>query len=151
MENIICKSCGTQFTGEVCPKCGYNINISKLFENGITNKKYKEHLADSALAILVNNKLISKEKDFKHLVVEFGYLLLPDNHDEVSAVLKVVIPKKMFRNEKIFYFGVQKGKIMLLNESFNEAMFRKVSNDMLTMHKVDLNTINRNDYIMELY
>ena len=63
VENIICKSCGTQFTGEVCPKCGYNINISKLFENGITNKKYKEHLADSALAILVNNKLISKEKD----------------------------------------------------------------------------------------
>lgn len=40
---------------------------------------------------------------------------------------------------------------MLLNEKFNEEMFRKISYDMLTMHGVDLNTINKNEYIMELY
>ena len=91
------------------------------------------------------------EKDLKHLVIEFGYLLLPEDHNKVSALLKVITPKRIFKEQKVFYLGVQEGNMLLLNEKFDEAMFRKVSHDMLTMHKVDLNTINRNDYLMELY
>ena len=41
--------------------------------------------------------------------------------------------------------------MMLLTENFDEDKFRNISNDMLNMHKVDLNTINKKDYIMQLY
>lgn len=127
------------------------INSKKPYENGIKNKQYKEKLADTAIALLVNKKLISMEKDLKNLIVEFGYLLLPDNHDEVSSLLKITTPKRLLQNQKVFYMGVQKGKMMLLTENFDENTFRKISNDMLNMHKVDLNTMDRKDYIMQLY
>jgi len=120
-------------------------------ENGIKNKQYKEKLADTAIALLVNKKLISMEKDLKNLIVEFGYLLLPENHDEVSSLLKVTTPKRLLQSQKVFYLGVQKGKMMLLTEGFDESTFRKISNDMLNMHKVDLNSLDKKDYIMQLY
>ena len=103
---------------------------------------------------MANDKLISLDKDLKHLVVEFGYLLLPENSNNVSDVktlLKVMPPKKMFQSQKTYYLATQDGKLLLLNERFNEAIFRKISNDVLLMHKVDLNTIDKKDYTMELY
>ncbi len=39
---------------------------------------------------------------------------------------------------------------MLLENNFDENKFKKISQDMLTMHKVDLNSINPKDYSMEL-
>ena len=154
MNNIICRNCGFAFLGNKCPKCGYNMNISNPDKNVIQNKALKENIADAALSILANDRLISLEKDLKHLVVEFGYLFLPENSNNVSDVktlLKVMPPKKMFQSQKTYYLGTQDGKLLLLNESFNEAMFRKISNDVLLMHKVDLNTIDKKDYTMELY
>lgn len=76
---------------------------------------------------------------------------MPENHDDVCSLLKITTPKRLFQSQKVFYLGVQKGKMLLLSKDFDEDNFRKISNDMLTMHKVDLNTINRNNYIMELY
>ena len=65
--------------------------------------------------------------------------------------MKITTPKKLFQSQKVFYLGSQAGKLMLLNDSFGEEMFRKVSQDMLLKHNVDINSINRNEYIMELY
>ena len=126
-------------------------NINNTFDNIISNKAIKEQLADTALALLASHKFISMEKDLKHLVVEFGYLLMPKDCDEVSTLIKITTPKKLFQSQKVFYLGSQAGKLMLLNENFGEDMFRKVSQDMLMRHKVDMNSINRNEYIMELY
>lgn len=152
MNNIIiCKNCGYSFSGESCPQCGYGMNINNSFKNEIQNKKLKENITDAALAILINNKLISLDKDLKHLVVEFGYLLLPEKSDKVATLLKVMPPKRMFQPQRTYYLGSQEGKLLLLNENFNETMFKKISNDMLIMHKIDLNTINKKDYMMELY
>lgn len=151
MGNIVCRNCRTQFIGDQCPQCGYNMNINNPMVNIITYKNAKEQLAEAALAILASNNLISMEKDLKHLVVEFGYLLSSEDGNKISTLLKVIIPKRMFKEQKTFYLGTQDGKLIILNENFNETMFRKVSNDMLTMHRVDLSNINSSDYIMELY
>ena len=146
----ICRNCNSTFEGDICPNCGYNMNLNEVFDNVITNKQYKESIANEALAMLLNKKLITNN-NLKNLIVEFGYLLLPKNKNNVSTLFKVIIPKKLFQNKKIFYFGTQENKLLLLNQDFNEALFKKISYDMLTMHKVDLNSINSKDYMMQLY
>lgn len=123
---------------------------NKVFENAITNKQLKESLGDAAIALLVNQNLITLEKDLKHLVIEFGYLFI-NHQNQPSAMLKMTIPKKLFKPERIYYFGTQDGKLLLLDNNFNEETFRKIQNDMFVMHKVDVININRNDYKMELY
>ena len=148
MNNSICRNCGSVLNGDVCDKCGYNNNLSNPFQNVITNQQAKENIGDNVLAYLINIKKITTN-DFKNLVIEFGYLFL--THDNTySSLLKVILPKKLLRPQKIFYIGIQQGKIMLLDNNFNENMFKKVSQDMLAMHKVDLNSINPKDYSMEL-
>lgn len=151
MSTKICRNCGSKVDGNKCFKCGYEVDISNPFKNEIKNKYYKESIADMSLALLIDKNLISKEKDLKNLVVEFGYLLLPNGSDNVCALLKVMPPKRLFEKQRVFYLGTQEDKLLLLNESFNEAMFRKVSSDMLVMHKVDLDEVDRRDYIMKLY
>ncbi len=123
----------------------------KIYENVITDKKVKEYFGDLALSLLNNLKLIDKNKDLKHLVVEFGYLFKAGEPDDYSTMFKVIIPKKLFKPERTFYFGTQEGKLMLLNEAFTEETFRKIQSDMFIRHRVDLNTLNSNDYKMELY
>ncbi len=150
MENKICNNCGNEFSGNQCPKCGYNMDITKPFKNVITDKTIKENIADSALAMLVNKNLLSPDKDFKNLTVMFGYLLLSEETNQISSLLKVSTQKKLFRPQKVYYLAVQSGNLILLGNNFNEAMFNKTSVDMLTMHKVDLNTVITKDYVMEL-
>ncbi|MDE5630292.1 MAG: hypothetical protein K2I70_01705, partial [Bacilli bacterium] len=65
--------------------------------------------------------------------------------------LKVITPSKILKKSKTFYLSIQEGNMMLLDNHFDEAMFQKVSSDMLVMHKVDVNNLNKKDYIMELY
>ena len=100
MNNSICGNCNTEFSGETCPNCGYNISARRPYKNVITDKKYKEQIADTAIAILVNNNLISMKKDLKHLIVKFGYLLLNEKTNELHTLIKVMPPKKMF--QKLF-------------------------------------------------
>lgn len=151
MNNNICKNCSNELIEGKCNNCGYIGNISNAFENVINNRHLKEQLGDSALSLLSNNKLISLEKDTKHLIVEFGYLLLPKDSDKPSSLLKIVTPKKLFKQSKVFYIAIQKGEMMILDNNFNNEMFKKVSLDMLTMHGVDISAINKNEYVMELY
>ncbi|MDE6142394.1 MAG: zinc ribbon domain-containing protein [Bacilli bacterium] len=151
MSNKLCRNCGAKIKGKKCLECGYDIELDKPFENIITDKNYKENIADIVLAFLIDKKLISKDKDLKHLRVEFGYLLLPENTENVCALLKVITPSKILKKSKTFYLSIQEGNMMLLDNHFDEAMFQKVSSDMLVMHKVDVNNLNKKDYIMELY
>ena len=67
-----------------------------------------------------------------------------------NSLLKVVLPPNELGTSKIFYIGIQDKHIMLLENEFNEDMFKKTSQVMLTMHKVDLNSINKKDYYMQL-
>lgn len=123
---------------------------NKVFENAIKDLKLKESIGDAAISLLATQKLIDMPKDLKHLVVEFGYLFINDKN-EPSTMLKIVTPKRLFKQSKTFYFGSQDGKLMLLNNNFNEETFRNVQNDMFVRHQVDIININRNDYKMELY
>lgn len=151
MPNKTCRNCGAKVKSKKCSECGYDIEIDKPFKNVINNKEYKENVADMALNLLIDKNLISKAKDLKHLRVEFGYLLLPETKENICALLKVITPKKLLSKSKVFYLAIQEGKMMILGNDFNESMFRKVSSDMLAMHKVDLDKINPKDFIMELY
>ena len=148
MNNSFCKNCGAKLNGNICDNCGYDHNLSNPFKNIITDKKSKEDVGDNVLAYLVNIQKID-QNDFKDIIIEFGYLFL-DNNNVYSSLLKVTIPKKIFKPEKIFYIAIQHKKIMLLENNFNEDLFKKTSHDMLVMHKVDLNTVNQNDYFMQL-
>ncbi len=145
---MYCRNCGELLNGDICDKCGYNSNVKNPFKNVIADKKTKEDIGDGVLAYLVNAKEITKE-DFKNLKIEFGYLFLDDDN-EVNTLLKVIVPKKLFKHEKVFYIAIQKKRLMLLGDNFTEQLFRKTSQDMLVMHKVDLNNKNNNDYFMEL-
>ena len=109
MDNNLCKNCSSQLEEGTCNNCGYTVRSKETFENGIKNRELKEQLANTALSLLSSHKFISLEKDLNHLVVEFGYLLLSKDSDEVSALIKVVTPKKIFQPSKIFYLGTQGG------------------------------------------
>lgn len=102
MNSNICRSCGSQLVDGACNNCGYTTRTKEPFENSIKNRELKEHLANTALALLAIHKFISLEKDLNHLVVEFGYLLLPKDSDKVSALIKVITPKKYLRHQKFF-------------------------------------------------
>jgi hypothetical protein len=123
---------------------------NKKFRNEITNKALKENLGDLAISLLVNQNLISLEKDLNHLKIEFGYLLM-NRSDEPVAMFKVTLPKKLFKSQKTFYFGTQEGDLLLLNQEFTEDTFRKVQKDMFAMHGLDIKNENLKSYIMELY
>ena len=126
------------------------MNENIVFKNSIDDKQLKEHLGDSALAVLANLKLIEMPKDLKHLIVEFGYLLVkPDG--EICTMLKVMPPKRLFKPQKTYYFGSQDGKLMFLNESFTEETFRKIQSDMFNMHKINYALEDKRKYKMELY
>lgn len=126
------------------------MNEKIVFENAIENKELKENLGDAALSVLANLKLIEMPKDLKHLIVEFGYLLIkPDG--EICTMLKVMPPKRLFKPQKTYYFGSQEGKLMFLNETFTEETFRKIQNDMFNMHNINYALEDKNKYKMELY
>lgn len=121
-----------------------------IFKNVIDDKQLKENLGDAALSVLANLKLIELPKDLNHLIVEFGYLFITPK-EEISTMLKVVPPKRLFKPQKTYYFGSQDGKLMLLNETFTEETFRKIQQDMFNMHKVNYALEDKSKYKMELY
>lgn len=121
-----------------------------VFENVISNKELKENLADAALSVLANLKLIELPKDLKHLVVEFGYLFMTPNSGP-SVMLKVMPPKRLFKPQKTYYFGSQDGKLLFLNSGFTEETFRQYQSDMLNRHQVNYALEDKSKYKMELY
>ncbi len=128
-----------------------NNEVENPFKNIINDKKQKEEIGDTIIAFLENQKLIDMKKELKHLLIEFGYLL-KDNNNEIVTLVKVKTPSKLLKKEKIFFLAMQQGELILLdNNKFNELVFRKVSDDMLKMHNVNMDSLNPKDYFMELY
>ena len=122
----------------------------KAYKNAIKDKELKESIGDAAISLLASQKLINPPKDLKHLIIEFAYLFLNNNVEPVT-MNKVITPKSFFKKSKIFYLGSQEGNLLLLNNNFTEETYKKIQNDMFIMHKVDILSINWNDYKMELY
>ena len=128
-----------------------NNEVENPFKNIINDKIQKEEIGDTIIAFLENQKLIDIKKELKHLLIEFGYLL-KDNNNEIVTLVKVKTPSKLLKKEKIFFLAMQQGELILLdNNKFNELVFRKVSDDMLKMHNVNMDSLNPKDYFMELY
>ena len=118
--------------------------------NGIMRKDLKESFGNFAIALLHNYNFISSSKDLRHVVVEFGFLLI-DSLGRPETMFKLTIPKKLFHPQRTFYFGTQDGKLLLLNEKFTEEAFRAIQNDMFITHGIDADTEDPRNYIMELY
>ena len=151
MSQNICRNCGQPIDGNECPNCGYEMLASKPFKNVISNKEYKEYMANSAIALLMNNKLLS-QNELKHLKVIFAYLLYDEDNDVLNTLMKIIPPKKMFQPQKSFYCGTQGTKLLLLDEEkFNDELFKKTAYTMLTMHGVNMALEDDSKYVMELY
>ena len=112
-----------------------------MYANAITDKKVKEHVADQALAILLNNGFITHD-EMGRVKIEFGYLMV-SNSGEVCAMFKVIISEKIvLLMPRTYYF--------LLDSSFTEITFDQIKLDMVKMHpEIDF-MANRNSYYMEM-
>ena len=124
--------------------------VEKPFKNIIDDRKRKEEVGDIILAYLTNQNLINMKKDFNHLTIEFGYLF-QDNDNNIVTLVKVETPSRLFKKNKTFFVAYQENKLMLLTNGFDYVLFKKTSEDMLKMHNVDINSLNKKDYFMELY
>lgn len=93
-------------------------------KNEINNSKLKQNIANAAVQILLNNKLINENElsDFK---IQFGYLFTKDN-STIEALIKTNC------NNKSFYFACQKGSLMLIN--INEIQYNQTINYMREHH-----------------
>lgn len=92
--------------------------------NQIDNRELKENLADSALAVLVNSQLMTFE-DFAGIKVEFGYLLMIENHG-LEALFKVM------KDNDVYYFAAQQEKLMLV--AINENQYKSTVDHMLSQY-----------------
>jgi hypothetical protein len=96
----------------------------------IGNKVSKEKLieAKEILATLAMKQL-QKGADiieFENIKVEFGYIYL--RGDEYESLFKVMT------NKKTVYFAVQQGKLILLQDTFNEDLFQGTIDGMISLH-----------------
>jgi hypothetical protein len=64
--------------------------------------------------------------EFENTKVEFGYIYLRDN--EYESLFKVMTDKKT-RN-----FAVQQGKLMCLQDAFNDELFQGTIDGMTSLH-----------------
>lgn len=92
--------------------------------NQINNQELKENLADSALAYLLNQKLL-EQNDLAGITVEFGYVLQLKNHG-IEALYKII------KDETVFYFAFQQKT--LRHVGISEKQFQSVTATMLDMH-----------------
>lgn len=120
-----------------------------MYTNAITDKKLKEHVADQALALLLNNGLMTPG-EMPRVKIEFGYLLV-SNSGDVCTLFKVIISRKIvLLMPRTYYFGSSNGNLSLLDSSFTEITFDQVTLDMTKMHPGIDFTANRNSYYMEM-
>ncbi|MBO4882493.1 MAG: DUF4272 domain-containing protein [Lachnospiraceae bacterium] len=120
--------------------------------NQIRNSELKENLVNTAINILVQNNLVTKD-DFPGLTVNVGYLFTKDNGQFES----------LFRLDftgKTFYFALQEGKLMIID--IDDNMFNGTVEQMKSFHPCLLSDelpeteaqknrrIRNNDYIKSL-
>lgn len=92
--------------------------------NLMGNTEIKERLADTALSVLMQNNLITKE-DFRSLGLYYGYLFQTDD-GALEGLFRITY------SDKAHYFAAQKGQLMHVNIS--EEQFIGISEQMKTMH-----------------
>ncbi len=124
--------------------------VEKPFKNIIDDRNKKEETGDLILKYLTNQNLINMKKDLNYLTLEFGYLF-QDNDNNIVALVKVQTAGGLFKKKKTFFVGYQQNNLMLLGNGFNDILFRKTSDDMLKMHNVDMSSLNKKSYFMQLY
>lgn len=103
------------------------MGILKKNESQIDKKILEQNLADTALSLLVNKQEIVME-DINNIKIEFGYLLMIENHG-LEALFKVS------KDINVYYFAAQKDNLTLLN--FNEQQYKETVAYMLKQHKSD--------------
>ena len=120
--------------------------------NQIRNSQIKESLVNTAINILVQNDLVTKE-DFPGLTANVGYLFTREN-GQFESLFKLTF------TSKTFFFALQEGKLMIID--IDDAMFDKTVEDMKGMHPCLLSDelpetevqknrrIHNNDYIKSL-
>lgn len=105
------------------------------FKNAINDEKLKQQLIDSAITILIDYELLDLQNDLRKIIANFAYLLVNDN-EIPFAMMKISIPQKyMWLRTKVFYFGVQDGECLLLdNDTFSEQTYQNISKEMRKRH-----------------
>lgn len=117
-----------------------------IYENVISDKKAKEYYGNVALTILSKLGIIKSKKDIDNLAIEFAYIFKKSEND-YPTLFKVITSPRLLNKSKIYYFGTQNGKVLLL-KGFNEEKFKKTQQEMFEIHKVNTTIINWNEYKM---
>jgi len=97
-------------------------NRKKKEENLINNQEMKDQLANNAINILMQNRIIS---DFNNIECEYGYLYNIEGHG-FEGLFKI---KKL---DKIYYFVVQGNNMQMVN--LNEEQFEAYKMSFIEMH-----------------
>lgn len=133
-ENNTCGRCGAQFQGIKCPQCGL-----VMCENIIDNVDLKKNLFNTALLLLMDKKMISKEDRLDNAYISFFYLLASKDKevDNVLAAFKIVTALDEF------YFNVN-GKSMQVLKSDGKEEYEREFYNVRKIHKIT--DTNKNDY-----
>ena len=92
-------------------------------QNQIYNSQLKENVVNTALGILVNNKLVTRE-DFNGLSVNIGYIFTKED-GQIEALFRTAF------TDKLFFFALQNGKLMLIeiNDDIYSQTVAKMQKD----------------------
>ena len=97
--------------------------------NQMYNRELKENLVNTAIGVLLDNKLMTQE-DFKGLGVSTGYLFTTEE-GQVEGLFQISF------SGKTYYFAAQKGKLMMVN--INADMYEQTVAYMRDNHPCLLN------------
>ena len=97
--------------------------------NQMYNRQIKEAIVNSAVGLLIENNLITRE-EFPTLSVNAGYVFSKDDGN-IEALFRIAVTGKQF------FFAVQDGKLMMVD--INDAMFEQTVGYMKQNHPCLLN------------
>lgn len=92
--------------------------------NEINNSTLKQNIANTIIQTLLNNNLIV-DNELDKLQIQFGYIFTKTD-GILEALMKAVC------NDKMFYFALQKGKLMLID--INDVQYNQTIDYMKEYH-----------------
>ncbi|MCR5608580.1 MAG: DUF4272 domain-containing protein [Lachnospiraceae bacterium] len=92
--------------------------------NQLYNEQLKQKLADSALSLLINNEIITRD-DIINLSFHVGYMFTTES-EELEALFSIK------NNDESYYFAVQHDKLMML--TINSAQYKETIQYMKDNH-----------------
>lgn len=93
--------------------------------NQINNQELVSKYIDSAVALLINQSLMTKE-DLPRIKINIGYIYT-SGKNEVVTLFKINL------GGNVYYFSTQEGKLMLIN--INEELFKATIEQMKDLHE----------------